>query len=96
MVVQHQGMSAIFWFQCPVRGATTTWKLDALVVAAFNGRRVTVDVEADGPDHDPGRDRRRQDDLELPTLRYTAAAVNAPGWVSRLFADLRRLVQMTP
>jgi hypothetical protein len=93
MVVSCQGVSAVFWFQGPVRGLTTTWKLDALVVAAVGDRRVTVNLEADGPDHDARRDWFRQEDLGLPTLRYTAATVNAPGFISRLFSDLRRLIE---
>jgi hypothetical protein len=96
MVVGCQGISAALWFQCPVRGATTTWKLDALVVVAVGGQRLTVNVEADGPDHEAWRDWRREQDLGLPTLRYTAAVVNARGFVRRLFSDLRRLVQTIP
>jgi hypothetical protein len=91
MVLSLGGLDAVIWPQRPVRGRTA-WKLDGLAVVAAAGRKLTVNIEIDGPQHDPLRDLFRQEDFNLPTLRYSAATVNAPGFIKRLFTDLRTLL----
>lgn len=94
MVVRYMGVSAVFWPQRPVQG-TTLWKLDTLVVATWQGKRLTFNVELDNPKtHDPRRDEYRTRDVGLPTLRYQADVVNAMGFMNRLFSDIQRVITL--
>lgn len=93
MLVRHQGVAVALWPQRPVH-ASTLWKLDALAVVAWQGKRMTINIEIDNPaTHNRERDRYRDWDVGVPTLRYEADMVNAGGFLKRFFADIRQLVE---
>lgn len=89
MVLEEKGLAVAVWPQRAVH-ASRLWKLDALVVAAWKGRRLTIDLEFG--DDDSEQDARRQQELGLPVLRYEVDAVKAKGFVARLLRDVKKLV----
>lgn len=89
MILHHGGLNVAFVPQCSVLAQNHIRRLDALVIITDGQRRVVVNLELDGPHHNPARDRRRQSSIGLPTLRIPVAALDETRLIDRVFEALR-------
>lgn len=85
---------AILPQRCVGTAVTYRWA-DSLVVAAIHGRKVTAVVETDGAAYhtDRAKDRRRDEELDVPVLRIDAGQVGEPGLIARMVTWLRTLLE---
>ena len=85
---------ALFPQRCVGTACTHRWP-DNLLVAAYQGRRVTGVVEVDGePYHqDLEAERRRDQELEVPVLHLEAAEVGHAGVLDKLLLWVRSLFE---
>ena len=70
LVLQYEGMSVVVFVQQTVRTTVTHRRPDFLIVAAFNGRRVTVVLETGAEEwhSDKSRERARTEELGVAVL----------------------------
>jgi len=68
---------------------------DNVVVAAYQGRRVTAVVEVDGKSYHQDEEiaRRRDDELGVPVLHLDAAELGQAGLIEKLLLWIRSLFE---
>lgn len=71
--INRDKYAVLMFPQVRLQTARAWYRLDALCCVRKGNKRCWINVEVDGPGHDPESDGPRQRHIGLPTLRYTRA-----------------------
>lgn len=85
---QRRELHCILWPQINVKPNNQPFRLDMLVAARWKRKFSWIDLELDGPDHDPKKDAYRRELLQMPEIRLPVQLMTRPNILDVLEARL--------